>query len=109
MENLLMRAFKAMPDIFTSREFNKKALSLGFPQRMLQRKGLAGFLRLHADNQGAFSKTWKKKSASEPVKDEILNAIPSPEPVKDEISNAISLLKSEGYKGLKPINGWEEL
>lgn len=104
-----MRAFEAMPDIFTSRVFNKKALSLGYPKSMLQGNGLAGFLHRYADNQGKFSKVWRKKSVPEPVKDEFSNAISAPEPVKDEISKAIFLLKSKGYRVLKPINDWEEL
>jgi len=57
-----------MPKSFTSNEFNKKAVSNGYPKTLLQRKGLSTFIRKYADNAYEGSKTWVKRSAKEKKK-----------------------------------------
>ena len=58
---ILEKTMEQMPNSFTSNEFNKKAISNGYPKISIQRKGLSNFIRKYADNAYEGSKTWVKK------------------------------------------------
>ena len=93
---ILEETMSQMPSSFTSNEFNKMAVKNGYPRRLLKNKGLASFIKTYAENAYSGSKTWIKKKHN---KLEII--IPSEE-------DAISLLKSKGYKIMKPMYEWIE-
>ncbi len=99
-----------MGDSFTSNEFNKRAVKNGYPYRSIKGKGLANFIRRYADNLYKGSKTWMKR-ISPPLSDEVcetrIKRICTSLPI-NEIDAAIDLLKSRGYKVMKPVSEWEE-
>ena len=98
-DEILKRTMNEMPDHFTSHEFNAKAVENGYPERKMNGKGLAGFIRKYAKNHGRMSKSWTKKSA--------LGKVQVYESIPQNVEDAIKLLKSKGYKVLK--QKWDEL
>lgn len=96
--SILLKTLGEMKDVFTSNEFNKKAIKNGFNPAIIKRKGLSNFLHKHATNEYFGSKTWTKKTKS--VKRVEFN-------ITEE--EAIAFLKSKGYKILKPITDFLEI
>jgi len=98
-KKVLEDVFKAMPDVFTAREFRSQLEARGYnPYR--GKKGFNDFLSKHAKTEYPKSKTWIKKTGTswiEPISE------------KTDLQKAIELLKNNGFRILKPINQWEEL
>lgn len=100
--SILEKTMTEMPNVFTSTDFNRRAVKNGYPSNILKRKGLSKFIRRHADNGYEFSKTWTKYTSDLKPKENIK--------IKKElnIQEMITVLKSLGYKIMKPVNEWEE-
>jgi hypothetical protein len=110
------KAIAEMPTRFTSHEFSAKVRSLGWNPKPSGELG--DFLCRYARNDYQHSKNWTKFTA----KNENLslfntNKITVPNITKsfqvtdevDKIKTAIELLKSNGYKILKPKTDYEEI
>lgn len=101
MINLILeKTMNQMPKIFTSNEFNKKAVFNGYPAKKIRHKGLANFIRRYAENENYYSKTWTKNEKNE--------AISTFEKKEMTVDFAIQFLKSKGFKVLKPVNEFVE-
>lgn len=99
---ILLKTMEQMPDVFTSNQFNLQAISNGYSALAIaKRSGTGDFIRKYATNDYPYSKMWTKKNISK-------NKVEKIERI-DNIENAIKLLKSKGYKVLKPINEWQEV
>jgi len=96
---ILLEAFNSMPDTFTSYEFNDAAIAKGYPERLLEQKGLSAFIKKYAVNEGRYSKSWTKKSALEQDEDNTIS----------KLQECIDYLKANGYKIMKPAQTWEEV
>ena len=90
MESLL-RALNDMPTQFSSNEFSRKAKKYGLTPRQVQDGVCAQFLHKNCTQMDT-KRTWSKAKLTD-----------------DDISRAISLLKSKGYKVLKPVTEYQEL
>lgn len=97
---ILEKTMEQMPNSFTSNEFNKKAISNGYPRKSIQRKGLSNFIRKYADNAYRGSKTWIKRSSKEKKEDK--------QYAFETFDEIIAFLKSKGYKIMRPVNEWVE-
>ena len=107
---ILEKTMQEMSNVFTSHEFNKRAVKNGYPARILKGKGLANFIRKYADNFSWGSRTWiKREGASSPneVSETRIKRRCTSLPI-NEIDAAIEFLKSKGYKVMKPVSEWEE-
>lgn len=93
MTDILKMTIKEMPSTFTSNYFRERAVANGYPQKLLKNK-IAAILSMYATNEAPMSKTWHKFT-------------------KDVSNNSeaemIRILKSKGYKIMKPKTEWEEL
>ena len=105
-----MKTLIEMPYIFTSNQFNARAIKNGYPSKLLKSKGLAKYLHKYADNGAEFSKTWTKKRMEREklVEDRRMSDVEVRESENSRIGKYISFLKSKGYKIMKPVNDWIE-
>jgi len=110
---ILKKTLSEMPLIFTSQQFNKKALENGYPTKIFNETGTGFFLRIWAKNDKIKTKTWvkiseneRKKRLSKSLIDDLVDENPNSQ---SQIKEAIDLLKREGYKIMKPVNQWEEI
>jgi len=99
--DILQKTMGEMPNVFTSQEFNKRAIINGYSERILRKKGLGGFIKQFAKNEPR-GKLWTK---IEPTFFEVEAPKKKDE---DYIEKMISILKSKGYKVMKPVDKWEE-
>ena len=107
--SILQKTAAEMPDVFTSHEFNRRAIQNGFPAIKIKHCGLAKFIRKFATNDERFSKTWTKipdKKAYKEIKMSDFSTIKTMSMTEDEM---IIFLKNKGYKIMKPIQDWIEL
>ena len=104
MTDILNKTLDEMPDVFTSNEFNRKAVSNGYPKDRLKQTGLARYLHLHAFNDKKFKKTWTKRSKTKHQDEVRKNNY-----VFKSFDEIVLFLKTKGYRVMKPINQWEEL
>ena len=95
----LQRALNDMPNQFSSNEFSKNAKKYGLTQREVLDGVCARFLHRNAV-QLSTKRMWRKKNTSN------LFAMDNAD---DQVQYAISLLKSKGYKVLKPVTEYQEL
>ena len=95
---VLKQTLNEMNFVFSSNEFSKQAIKNGLNQEAVKRGIIAVFLHKNAKQMGS-KRMWQKKSNK-------VNVINFNE---DEITKSIKLLKSNGYKILKPISDWLEL
>ena len=103
-KEILKKALDAMPKIFTSNEFNDKAVSLGYSRAMLKRKGLSLFLRRYCKNQYHGSKTWMKNTKGTDNHNHINNN-GNELTIEQQIKN----IKAAGYKVYKETIQLEEI
>jgi len=101
---ILEKTFRQMPHVFTSNQFNAKAIENGYPAHLLKRKGLSKFLHRHSFNGEQFSKTWTKFNkrnnySNKKESTDLSETTISSKNLSEE--NAITLLKSLGYKIMK--------
>jgi len=110
--DIIVKTINDMPDIFTSREFNIKAIANGYPERMLKGKGLAVFIARFAKNDYHRSKRWTKLTAPEFTDLKINKQTELTELTEFNfdlsLEKAVELLKNNGYKVMKPVSDWVE-
>jgi len=95
--DILQKTLDEMEFSFSSNQFSKKARKNGLSKQEISNGIIAIFLHRNAI-QGNTRRMWRKS-----------NTLDSPKKIEDKIAEAIDLLKSSGYKILKPINEWIEL
>lgn len=100
--DILKKTLEQMSPSFTSNEFSRKAKRNGLTKREVANGVIALFLHRSAI-QGETRRTWKKINCS------TTNQYKSDKIQSDAIMDAIDLLKSNGYKILKPVSDWIEL
>ena len=87
----LQKALNDMPTQFSSNQFSRMAKKYGLTPRQVQDGVCAQFLHQNCIQMDT-KRTWTKGQLSD-----------------DDISKAIYLLKSKGYKVLKPVTEFQEL
>jgi len=92
--NILKKTLSEMNFTFSSNEFSKQAKKNGLSQQEINNGAIALFLHRNSV-QGETKRMWRKG-----------NSITSHNPKTDKITEAINLLKSHGYKILKPVSDW---
>jgi uncharacterized protein YnzC (UPF0291/DUF896 family) len=95
----LIKTLEQMDVVFSSNEFAKQAKKNGLTQREIEMGSVRNFLIQHAHRKDS-KRMWEKKFRSyvQPI---ISDAITE--------SDAIELLKSKGYKVMKPVSEWIEI
>ena len=99
---ILEKTATQMPKVFTSNEFNNRAIKNGFPAIKLKHCGLGSFISKFATNDARFSKTWTKKSVPTSYAD--FSSIDTM-----TVEQMVNSLKKKGYKIMKPVQDWIEL
>ncbi|HRH85043.1 MAG TPA: hypothetical protein PK210_12465 [Bacteroidia bacterium] len=94
---ILKKTLSEMNFTFSSNEFSKKAKKNGLSKREIDNGVIALFLHRNAV-QGETRRMWRKH-----------NGLTSDKHKSDKIMDAIDLLKTNGYKILKPVSDWIEL
>ena len=94
---ILKKTLSEMNFTFSSNEFSKKAQKNGLSKQEVNNGVIALFLHRNAV-QGETRRMWRKH-----------NGLTSDKQKSDKIMEAIDLLKSNGYKILKPVSDWVEL
>ena len=92
--DILKKTLDEMNFSFSSNEFCKKARKNGLSKREVDNGVIAFFLHKNAV-QGYTRRMWRKH-----------NGLTSDKKLSDKIMEAIDLLKSNGYKVLKPVTDW---
>tara|TARA_R110001592_G_scaffold103236_1_gene290927 strand:- start:308 stop:610 length:303 start_codon:yes stop_codon:yes gene_type:complete len=95
----LERTLKSMPQYFSSNEFSRKAQKYGVPMWQIKNGIIAKFLHKYAIQTNS-RRTWVKKQE---INTEVI------ENIDFSVEKAIKLLKSKGYKIMKPITEYKEL
>jgi len=95
--DILKKTLDEMNYSFSSNEFSKKARKNGLSKREVDNGVIALFLHRNAI-QGETRRMWRKHNGLKSDKDK-----------SDKIMEAIDLLKSNGYKILKPVSDWIEI
>lgn len=96
MKEILTKTLNEMSYVFSSNEFSKRAKKNGLLQTLINGGALSSFLHNNAIQDGS-RRMWRKKN------DLIFEKSKS-----EQIADAIKLLKSEGFKIMKPVNDWIE-
>lgn len=92
MKNL-EKTLSQMGNYFSSNEFSEQARDNGVSERQIKNGAIATFLHENAV-QCETRRMWRKKTINKS---------------EYRITEAIELLKSHGYKVLKPVSEWVEL
>jgi hypothetical protein len=87
---------ETMPSKFTSKFFCKEARRYGLHDSWINNGNANKFLSENCTK--VKERTWVKSKKSEPILER-----------GQMITDAINLLKSEGYKILKPVKDWQEV
>lgn len=107
---ILTECLNAMPNIFTSNIFAKKARDLQFPNHLILSGYLGDFLHRYAVQSDTSRRTWYKAKNRIKSVDDIEQIPLIPYPVNNLTPEfCIDFLKKLGYKIMKPIQEWEEL
>jgi len=104
IENILTKTLNQMPFYFSSNAFTKKAMANGLPKNFVHNAECNRFLYANCNRHGR--RQWSKKLEVKEKPTEILHQDNS-KLLNEE--NAIALLKSLGYKILKPKTEFVEL
>lgn len=96
--DILLKTLNEMNFTFSSNEFAKKARKNGLTKQEVDNGAVASFLHRNALNAGS-KRMWRKAALIPPTNDSKV----------DKINEAINLLKSKGYKIMKPVSEWIEL
>ena len=99
MENQLQRALNEMPNVFSSNEFGTHTKRYGVTKKQINAGVLAKFLHRNAV-QLSSKRMWRKKNPDN---------LFSMDNADDQVQDAIKLLKSLGYRVLKPVTEYQEL
>ena len=97
MEAILFKTLNEMTFIFSSNSFSNRARRNGLTRQQINNGAISHFLRLNAIQDGS-RRMWRKKNDSIQEND-----------LFQKIEDAIKLLKTHGYKVMKPINDWIEI
>jgi hypothetical protein len=101
--DILKKTLDEMYVSFSSNEFSKQAKRNGLSQQEVNNGAIAHFLNRNCF-RGSSRRLWRKNPAT------ITSTITVEEKSKfDNISAAIALLKSKGYRIMKPTTDWIEL
>lgn len=92
MNDIMKKTLAEMKSVFSSNEFSKKAKKNGLSAKEIGNGVIAIFLYQNAIQMDS-RRMWKKQNGVN------LN----------DLSDAIQLLKSHGYKVMKPVNDWVEV
>ncbi len=95
--DILIKTLETMPNSFTSNEFCKCARKKGYPKNLVVNGFCLKFLLQHAVRASESKRMWTKMNQKIHTTNE------------NEIQQAIALLKSNGYKVMKPISDWAEV
>jgi hypothetical protein len=95
MNDILSKALEKMPDFFSSNQFADAAIRLNYPKIAITKGMLGSYLHKHATQSNTSKRMWHKR-------------VNYPHQFND-IDAAIALLKSHGYRILKPVNDWQEI
>ena len=90
----LQKALNDMPNYFSSNQFSRKAKRYGLTLRQVQSGVCAQFLHQNCIQMDT-KRTWSKKQEHSEI--------------SRNVEYAINLLKSKGYKVLKPVTEYQEL
>jgi hypothetical protein len=109
--NILQKTMGEMPNVFTSQEFNKRAISNGYSERILKKKGLGDFIKQFAKNEPR-GKIWtkiegtlfEKEATDANIRPTVFDQLTN----DDFVEKMIMVLKSKGYKVMKPVDEWKE-
>lgn len=105
IENILTKTLNQMPMYFSSNGFTKKAMANGLPKNFVHNAACNRFLYANCNRHGR--RQWSKKVDIKEKQIE-LDIIVNKSQMLTE-NNAIALLKSLGYKILKPKTEFVEL
>ncbi len=92
MSEIMKKTLGEMKSVFSSNEFSKKAKKNGLSAKEISNGVIALFLHQNAIQMDS-RRMWKKD-----------NNVQS-----NNLLEAIQLLKSHGYKVMKPVNEWVEV
>lgn len=95
----LIRTLEQMDVVFSSNEFAKQAKKNGLTQREIEMGCIRKFLIQHAYRKDS-KRMWEKRYRLH-VQPTISDAITE--------NDAIELLKSKGYRVMKPVSEWVEI
>lgn len=102
---LLTKTLDQMNLEFSSNEFSRQALKNGLSKRTIDKGIMRDFLVRNC-HRGDTKRMWVKKYNTHtiewktPIHDSVVN---------DPIQDAIELLKSKGYRVMKPVSEWVEI
>ena len=100
--NILENTLNRMPISFSSNEFTKMAKKSGISQREIDRGIIANYLKLNANRHEDSRRMYTKKQKAVDIFQEFHSQ-------STEIQRAIDLLKSKGYKIMKPVKEYVEV
>jgi len=114
-KELFEAAFAEMPDAFSSYEFRDALIKKGATPENLK-GNQADYLHKVATNKGIRGKHWTKRKKYQTPTEQLSIAMATklngttPYPALDAAeADAIALLKSKGYRILKPATEWTDL
>jgi hypothetical protein len=95
LNEILSKSLEKMPDFFSSNQFADAAIRQNYPKIAIAKGMLGSFLHKHATQSNTSKRMWHKRGNSHQQ--------------FNDIDAAIALLKSHGYRVLKPISDWQEI
>lgn len=101
-KEILDSILQKMPLEFSSNEFTKMAKRYGISQKQIDRGIIANYLKLNAMRNNESRRMYSKKQKSVDLFQEFHSQ-------NTDIQKAIDLLKSNGYKIMKPVNEYVEV
>jgi hypothetical protein len=95
LNDILSKSLEKMPDFFSSNQFADAAIRLNYPKIAITKGMLGSYLHKHATQSNTSKRMWHKRGNYQQQ--------------FNDIDAAISLLKSQGYKIMKPVSDWQEI
>jgi exonuclease III len=113
MNMIFEKTIEQMPDVFTSFEFNKKAVKNGYPTKLLKNKGLSRYIKKYATLEYPGAKTWSKNKKQNELFEIDINQFKETaarfQKMQMTDEQMIQHLKAKGYKIMKPQTEWKEV
>jgi len=95
LNEILSKSLEQMPDFFSSNQFADAAIRQNYPKIAIAKGMLGSYLHKHATQSNTSKRMWHKRGNSHQQ--------------FNDIDAAIALLKSHGYRILKPVSDWQEI
>jgi len=95
LNDILSKSLEQMPDFFSSNQFADAAIRQNYPKIAITKGMLGSYLHKHATQSNTSKRMWHKRGNSHQQ--------------FNDIDAAIALLKSHGYRILKPVSDWQEI